>query len=453
MQSITFTFKKAVIHCTLFAALGIVPVTFTACGNARNEETVAMHDESGIPALLDRKGELAKAMEWEKTKEKVAELKQKIQHSPADIRPRLQLATIYMSEARVTANPYYYQASLKILDGVLAIDAQSFEAYTYKASVAMSLHRFAEAKQLAERARSINPDNAYVCGVLVDANVELGNYAEAIAMSDKMQMLKPSLEAYSRASYLREIFGDYTGAEKAMLLAVQAGAQGSESAEWARVTLGDIYLSTGRIEQAQKMYQTALMLRPNFTNAEIGLAKVEKARKNYDQAIKYTEDAIRVISEASYVALLGDLYELKGDDKKAGEIRASVIGLLEDGEKNNDSDVYLKHNAARELAQAYLSNKNYDKALTHALEDLQLRPANIDANELVAWIYYMRKDYANARTYADRMLATNTKNANTLYKAGTIYLHSGDVEKGNALIQSATNVNPVIDQRIILASK
>ena len=117
---------------------------------------------------------------------------------------------IYLAEARITGeHPYYYPAILTILDGVLAMDPKNFEATTFKASVKMSQHQFAEASELAEKARLINPNNAYVYGVLVDANVELGNYEEAVEMSDKMQQLKPSLESYSRASYLREIYGNY----------------------------------------------------------------------------------------------------------------------------------------------------------------------------------------------------------------------------------------------------
>jgi Predicted N-acetylglucosaminyl transferase len=430
-------------------------IVTTSCGDSSEskEETAAMQDESGIPALLERKGDLAKASEWEKTKSKVAELKERIQQDPKNIKARLQLATIYMSEARVTGNSYYYQATIKILDGVIAIDPNNFEAYTYKASVAMSLHRFADAKQLAEKARSINPENAYVYGVLVDANVELGNYQEAIAMSDKMQVLKPSLEAYSRASYLREIYGDYSGSINAMKLAVQAGAMGSESAEWARVTLGDLQLATGHADSAQMLYETSLAARPNFPNAEMGLAKVWKARKNYDSAIAHTENAIRIVSESGYVSFLGDLYELKGDKEKSAEIRKDVVDLLEDGEKNQLEGTLMKHNGNRELAQAYMNAGEIDKALQFAKNDLELRPANIDANELVAWLYYMKGDYANAKTHAEKMLATNTQNANTLYKAGVIYTKAGDVSKGAVYTQKAKAINNNIDPKIALASK
>lgn len=440
----------------LIAGVSLAACSFfvTSCNNNRNSEdkAIAVTDNTGIPPLLERKGDLAKAEEWEKTKSKVAELREKIVAHPNDVKPRIQIAMIYITEARITSNSYYHQASVKILDGVISIDPNNFEAYTFKASIAMSLHQFAEAKQLAEKARSINPDNAYVCGVLVDANVELGKYQDAIAMCDKMLQLKPSLEAYSRASYLREIHGDYPGAKQAMMMAVQAGVPGMESEEWARVALGDLYLNTGNLDSAQTEYETALSVRPQYPNAEIGLAKIEKAKRNYDAAIKHTENAIRIVSQAAYVSQLGELYDLKGDKEKAKEVKTDVVNLLQENEKGQDN-VVMKHNANRELANAYLAVGDLDKAATYADNDLALRPDNIDANELVAWIDYLKGDYANAKLYADKMLATNTKNANTLYKAGMIYIHAGDVAKGNTCMQVAKQVNPYIDQRILLASK
>lgn len=427
-----------------------VTVTQTSCSNAPNKEQAALNDKSGIPALLEREGNLAKAQEWPRTKEKVAELREKVINNPEDVKSRLQIATIYMAEARITGNSYYHQASVKILNDVIAIEPNNFEAYTYKASIAMSLHQFADAKKLAEKARSINPDNAYVCGVLVDANVELGNYQEAIAMSDKMQILKPSLESYARASYLREIFGDYPGAIEAMKMAVQAGVPGTESAEWARVALGDLYLNTGNIDTAQMIYETTLSVRPDFPNAEIGLAKVEQARKNYTTAIKHTEKAIQIVSEVAYVSMLGELYAQNGNEAKSKEIRKDVIELLEEGEVTQD-DALMRHNANRELAQAYMNHGEYDKALTFAKNDLALRPENIDANELAAWIYYQQGDYATAKIHADKMLSTKTMNADMLYKAGLIYTKANDKIKGSEYTQMSAQINPYHKHSLLAA--
>lgn len=60
----------------------------------------------------------------------------------------------------------------------------------------------------------LNPYNADIYGALVDANVELGNYKEAVAMCDKMLSIRPDLRSSSRASYIRQIFGDNNGVRK-----------------------------------------------------------------------------------------------------------------------------------------------------------------------------------------------------------------------------------------------
>lgn len=253
----------------------ILLMTQLGC-STKPQETTATGTSSSlssldIPPMLERRGELAAAVEWQRTKDKVEELKKVIRKNPSEVKPRLQVAMIYLSEARITGeHPYYYPAILNMLDGVLAIDPNNFEATTFKASVKMSQHQFAEAKVLAEKARQFNPNNAYVYRVLVDANVELGNYDEAVAMSDKMQQLKPSLESYSRASYLREIYGDYAGSIEAMKLAVQAGLPGSEPQCWSRNTLGYLYETTGKLDQAQKEYQYILTLRPSYALPCVG---------------------------------------------------------------------------------------------------------------------------------------------------------------------------------------
>ena len=104
----------------------------------------------------------------------------------------------------------------------------------------------------------------------------------------------------------------------------------------------------------------------------------------------------------------------------------------------------MKHNANRELAQAYLAQKNYAKALEFAKNDLALRPENIDANELAAWVTYLKGDAAAAQPYADKMLRTNTKNAEKLHKAALIYTKI-DAAKSTELMTAAKAINAYIN--------
>jgi tetratricopeptide (TPR) repeat protein len=393
-------------------------ITFSSChSRAASENTV---DESAkllaIPALFERKGKLANATEWQKTKEKVAELSKKIEVKENDLKSRLQIASIYMSEARITGeHPYYYPAILQILDGVLSIDGKNFEAMVYKASVKMSQHQFAEAKALAEKARSINPDNAYLYGVLVDANVELGNYEEAVQVSDKMQALKPSLESYSRASYLREIYGDYPGAIEAMKMAVQAGLPGSEPQCWSKKTLAHLYEKTGQWKEAEAQYREILAMRPSYAFALEGLAKVARQNKNYAEALQLLEQASAIMPEFSFQEEIATIYELQGNKEAAMDKYKEVIKMLTEDEASG-------HTVALEMCRVYAKAGMHDKALGYAQQEYVSRPLNIDVNSAMAWASYHNNEKEKAAAYMKAALKTGSKDPELRERAAMIGL-------------------------------
>lgn len=367
-----------------------------------------------IPALFERSGQLAKAAEWEKTKKKVAELKNKIAINSNDINSRLQIATIYLTEARITGeHPYYYPAIEKILNGVLSIDSKNFEATIFKASVKMSQHHFAEARELAEKARKINPDNAYAYGILVDANVELGNYEEAVTTSDKMQSLKPSLESYSRASYLREIHGDYKGAIEAMTLAVQAGLPGSEPQCWSKNALAQLYLNTDATENAEHQYNQILEMRPSYAFALAGLANIAKAKKQYDVALNLLDSAASIMPEFSFHEQMADIYGLKGENEKAQKKYAEVKAMLQ-------TDAQSGHSVSLEFCKLFIKMNQLDSAKVYALEEYAIRPRNIDVNKELAWIAYKQNDFKKAKEYLEAAMRTGCKDPELLMRASSI---------------------------------
>lgn len=392
------------IPLLLSAFLLLLAVSNTACKSkaTASEAAVSTDNLLAIPALFERKGELAKAEEWQKTKEKISELNTKIAQNPNDIKARLQIAVIYITEARITGeHPYYYPAINKILDGVLAMDSKNFEALVYKASVKMSQHQFAEAKSLAEKAKTINPDNAYLYGVLVDANVELGNYEEAVKMSDKMQSLKPSLESYSRASYLREIYGDYPGAIEAMKMAVQAGLPGSEPWCWSKKTLAHLYEKTGKWKEAKNQYEQVLAVRPSYAFALEGLAKVASAEKNYSKALDLLNQAAAIMPEFSFHEEMADIYELQGEEEKAKNKYAEVITMLQE-------DAASGHSVSLEMCRVYNKTGMFEEAFKEAMKEYQQRPANIDVNHALAWACYLKNEIDKASGYIKEALKTGS---------------------------------------------
>ena len=411
--------KKTLTLLPFFAAflIFVSTTTLNSCNNseAKLKAYVDEQNPMQIPDLLERNGELATAAEWKKTQEKTAELKAKLAVKPDDVKTRLQLATIFITEQRITGeHHYYYPAIEKILNGVLSIDPENFEASVYKASLRMSQHQFADAKKIAEEAMNINPNNAYVYGILVDANVEMGNYEEAIAMSDKMQALKPSLESYSRASYLREIYGDYNGAVEAMKMAVQAGLPGSEPQCWSRNVLGDLYYNTGNWAAAENAYAENLAMRPSYAPSMAGLAKVETKKKNYTRALALLDSANAIMPQSYFEEQKADVYLARGDTKKAMDKYAEVQNLLI-ADANSGH-----HSVSLELCRSFIKTNQWDSAKKYALMEYAIRPKNIDVNNELAWIAYNQKDQANAKAYLKTALSTNSKNPDLLQRAAAI---------------------------------
>lgn len=437
--------KKTTHLLLLFVLLVSGSIYLSSCATANKDE---------IPALLERKKPIGPEEERLAIKTTYDKALEEVKKNPEDLKQYITLATAYISEGRITGNNSYYgNAAIKMLDKVTTNSAGNkdlvFQALSLKSAVLLNMHQFKQALDAANQGVAINNYNAGIYGALVDANVELGNYTEAVKDCDKMISIRPDLRSYSRASYLRQIHGESAGAIEAMKMAVEAGMPGAENTEWARTTLADLYLNNGKPDTAAFLYRTSLAYRTDYPFALIGLARVEKANKNYDTAIAYTEQAIGILSEAAFVSLLADLYELKGDAGKAKEMRSDVVGLLEDGEKEEPKDAMVKHNVSREMATAQMNAGNLDKALQYAQTDLAMRPDNIDANELAAWIYYLKGDYTNAKVHADKMMATKTKNANMLYKAGAIYASAGEAAKGSQLMADAMAVNPNIDLHLV----
>lgn len=408
--------------------------------------------KDGIPELKENTQGIAPKEETDNIRQKYNQAKEALKKNPNDLKQYLTLATVFVLEGRITGDgTYYSNAAIAMLDKVINSTSENkdqlFEAYSLKSTVLLNMHQFKEAKETALKGIQLNEYNSGIVGALIDADVELGAYDSAVANCDKMLSLRPDLRSYSRASYLRQIHGDNRGAIEAMKMAVEAGLPGAEQTEWARVTTGDLFLNLGSIDTAEILYKMSLVYRPNYPYAEIGLAKVAKARKQYDTAIVHTERAIKTMSEPGFIGLLADIYEIKGDNKKANSIRKEILKGMKEGIEEEKNEA-VKHNANREMAQVYLSMDDIDEAYKYAKIDLEMRPQNIDANELMAWILFLKKDYKTAKLFADKMLIKKTQNANALYKAAAIYSAAGDAAGSAALKNEAALVSPYIDEHV-----
>ena len=359
------------------------------------------------------------------------------------------MANAYIMEARISGNiAYYDKAAMKTVDHLLAGDPNNYEGLMLRSLLQLSQHHFADGLTTATTAVNINPNNAFVYGLLVDANVEMGNYDSALDAADKMVSIRPDLRSYSRIAYLREIYGDYPGAVSAMKLAVESGVPAEESTEWCRIQLGRLYENMGDVDRAAFQYNLSLAARPGYAYALAGLARIASFEKKYDSAVYYYEQAANLTSDLGIKENLAIAYKNAGEPEKANALNVSVIDEMNKNAKMSMDDPTIGHYSDKELAYAYLQNNDYDKALEHALAEYNRRPKNIDVNETMAWVYYKRNEMTKALTYLDAALITHSMNPILLCTAGLIYAKTGNMAKGKVMLNLGLKHNPVMQDDI-----
>jgi tetratricopeptide (TPR) repeat protein len=411
--------KKRILIATLsFIFIAATAFVFIIKENkAENKEAVALQ-------LLPRLSKLAYANEWTAIQKNVSELNKKIKANPNDIKSLNTLVSIYLQEARITGNySYYNKAAQHYIDMVLEKDPVNFEALSFKTTIQLSKHQFAEALQTATELKTKYPYNAYVYGMLVDANVELGNYEASVEAADKMISLRPDIRSYSRIAYLREIHGDINGAIEAMQMAVNAGAPGDETTEWCRVQTGKLDEQLGKIKEAEMQYTIAISNRENFPAALAGLARIAVEQKNYDKALQLYMQADSLSADHFIKEGIVEVYELLNKKEEAKQMKLKILEQMKRLAKEGNEEM--------ELAHAYMGIGDFDKAMESAMIEYKRRPGNIEVNETMALVYAGKEDYKNALPYLEKALSTHSKKADLLDLAAFVYEKNGNIEKAN----------------------
>lgn len=408
--------------------------------------------KQAVYPLLPRKTNTNLA-EWKFANDNYKKLTAKIEKNPEDHKSAIALVNTYILEGRATGNiAYYDKAAMNVIENVLAKDASNYEAICLKALVELSQHHFAEGLATASKAVQLNANSAFAYGLLVDANIEMGQYPAALEAADKMVSARPDLRSYSRIAYLREIHGDLPGAIAAMQLAIAAGVPAEESTEWCRSQLGRLYESTGQKDSAILQYRLSLAARPDYANALVGIARIAEFDQQKDSAIFYFEKAAAVSNDLGIKQGLATVYSTTNQEK-SNTLMQQVIDEMSDLSEQAIKDPTVGHYSDRELAYAWLQNVNTKKALEHALAEYNRRPMNIDVNETVAWVHYRSNNFEIAIPFIQRAMITKSRNPGLLCIAGLIFCKTGDLEKGRLFLNAGLSRQPIIAQDVLIESK
>src|SRR6266571_999240 len=98
---------------------------------------------------------------------------------PNKAEPYSDLAMALARRARETSDAAYYARAEEALKKALELSPQNLAVQKVGVWILLGKHEFAQARQQAEILNRRMPDDVQVYGFLTDANIELGNYADA----------------------------------------------------------------------------------------------------------------------------------------------------------------------------------------------------------------------------------------------------------------------------------
>lgn len=356
-----------------------------------------------------------------------------IEQVPESSAGHVRLASVYIRKARETGDFDLNKKAEESIARALEIEPENLSALKLKASLLATFHRFDEARELGEKLKKDLPNDAFVYGVLADANVETGNYGAAIEAAQKMVDLKPNAASYARVAHLRSLHGDHKGAVEMLTLAARVSdPQDKEAQSWCLVQLGKEYFKVGEIGLAERSLDESLQISRNYSLALIEKARILASRGDFENAL-VSLSRVRFPSTEK-VILEGDIYFKMGqtDQAQSSYLAAEELARGSDGDMHRFSQLWADHDTrsaeALQIAEEdYASNKD------------------IYAADIYAWCLLKNGRAREAKEVIANAIRLDSKDARILYHAGMIEKQLGNHKGGNRLLAKALRLNPAFD--------
>jgi len=366
----------------------------------------------------------------------ISSLQSRLREARDDWRSYASLGLAYLQQARITADPSFYDKAEGVLRRSLELKGSgNYEAMLGLGSLAATRHDFSGALEWGRRAKSVDPYSAEARGLIGDALIELGRYRAGVSAYQDMIDLRPGLSAYARVSYARELTGDTKGAIAAMKLADQAATGSPHDGAWVGYQLGELHFGQGRLDQARRAYAKGAALAPDYLLNTAGLAKIAAARGHHARAASLLESVVAQYPSPELLILAGDVNSLAGRHAKAREMY-ELVRVTE--------RLYAAGGVDTDLEMA-LFNADHGVALGDALADARAqyrkRPSILVADAL-AWTLYANGRYDAARRKATEALRLGTKSALLNYHAGMIAFRGGRAAEARRHLAEALALNP-----------
>ncbi|MPQ98212.1 tetratricopeptide repeat protein [Modestobacter sp. I12A-02628] len=364
----------------------------------------------------------------------VTAAQRRLEQVPGDWTTWAALGTAYVEQARVTADPSYYDKADGALARSLALRPDGNDAaLAGQAALANARHDFRAAAALGEQVVALNPFSATGWGVLTDARTQLGDTAGATAALQRMLELDPGIASFTRASYDAELRGDRVNARWALEQAL-ATAQSPADEAWCHAHLATLALADGDRDEAAAQVTAGLLATPGDPSLLLVRARVDAGRGDVDAALAGFRAVVEARPLPENVVEYGEYLESLGRDAEAAQQYAVVDTVRR---------LFAAGGVADDLSVALFAADHGDPgtALAAATAERERRQ-NTDSADALAWALHSAGRDAEALPLAEEATALGGAGAVALYHRGAIEAALGLDDRARATLTQALDTNP-----------
>jgi tetratricopeptide (TPR) repeat protein len=394
--------------------------------------TSSLEDLSGAPVVAADGLEPDRAARG--TEGMIAALQEALREDPDDTAAYAALGDAYYQRARETGDAAYYSRADGAYQEALARDPENFAATTGLGTLALARHDFVSALELGRQAYRLEPGLVRAYPVIADAQIELGRYGAAGETLERFVRLKPTLAAYSRVSYYRELHGDLSGAVRAMRLAVSAGSGSGEAAAYVQTLLGGLEVARGRYSAAERAYRDVLATDPGYAPALAGLARIEAGRGRFDAAIRTYRRVVERLPLPEHAIALAETELAAGATAAARRdfalVEAQAQLLRAQGV---DTDVELA------LYEADYGDPGRGVALGRRV---WRRAPSVRSADAYSWALFRAGRLDAASRFSRRAMSLGSRDPSFLYHAGIIARGSGRTDAARQYLGMLVRQSP-----------
>jgi predicted Zn-dependent protease len=282
-----------------------------------------------------------------------------------------ELAIGLIRRERETCDKTLFDQSQVALDKPLKLTPENLEAQKAEAVLLIGKHEFAKALVLAQSINKKIPDDVMSYGYIADADLALGDYADAEKEAQWMLDIRAhNVPGLLRGAELRQLFGDSEGALQFLNDAYQQTLPDqTEEIAWILTRMAEINLSTGKLDTADQLLQKALASFPNYHRSLEVQAHVREAQHKYAEATDLLHVRNQHFPEPESIYAEATALEQAGNAQKANELyvsferRAQAASTLADNDNRDLIAFYVshKHNNSEALRVAHLAiNQRHD---------------------------------------------------------------------------------------------